>query len=160
MVKLSLISDTSDGKLWQFRHGFQLDWPTAILVKLIYPIDWNREWAKVVGRYYLSIEAVAPEAVGDRCYDAASSCGYTREDFDGLPFLAKCEVLADYGTKATLWQDGGNNLGKLMKACRAELSMYWLTYGFRMDRPENAIGQTGWDFIKGDYGYSTRKEVG
>lgn len=51
----------------------------------------------------------------------------------------------------------GNNKGELLKAARKELLGVDMLFGFYMDRPLNAIGSTGWDFIKGDITAGFRK---
>lgn len=63
---------------------------------------------------------------------------------------AKISILCDRGIAATLWQDSGDNEEKLLEKAKEELKVIETLAGFYLDRPQNAIGSTGWDFMKGD----------
>ena len=95
--------------------------------------------------------------------------GYTRDngfdtapvwDGDGKPVnpiitsgpkaLSLYEVLIDTGTYAHIWQGYGNNLAKLVRECRDELRKADMLFGLYMDRTQNAVGDTGWDWIAGN----------
>ena len=46
---------------------------------------------------------------------------------------------------------GGNNLRKLMRDTRAEADVSAGLCGFVFDRPQNRLGATGWDILRGYY---------
>jgi len=95
---------------------------------------------------------VAPGELPEEEIKAAiKSCGW--DEFDRSNARQLIEVICSYGCgKALIWDGYSNNYRKLMKQARdgayQQLSMPGM--GFAMDRPQNAIGSTGWDFLKGD----------
>ncbi len=100
-------------------------------------------------KYLLSLNAVSPFEAGDgKIRDALESLGLEHET--NLTDYMKVEALIEYGISATLWSDGGNNLRELLKEAHKQASLSESLFGFYMDKRENMIGSTGWDFIKGD----------
>ena len=154
-MRLKEIENIDSHIRWDAGIMTNSDWPVQFLVTMQYTDYYDAEWAKQ-GKYHISIDAVAPEAVGDK--EIASACesmSTTREDFDRIRFgndaiLFQSVLLSEYGIKATLWQQQGNNQTVLLKAARKELAVIRTLFGFYMDKPQNRIGSTGWDFIKGD----------
>jgi hypothetical protein len=124
------------------------DWPVYFLLSLEYTEEWGDDAVKQYGKYHLTISAVAPEAVGEQeMVSARRSMGAEGIELDPQ-WLAV--MLADYGVKAQLWQKSGNNAKTLLQAARKEFGSIRIFFGFYMDRPQNAIGSTGWDFVRGD----------
>ena len=103
-------------------------------------------------KYHVSIEAVSPESAGNENLDRAlESWGLSDEDielYQNNP-IRQVEALSDYGIAATLWSQSGNNIRKLMRAAQHESELIHGLFGFYMDRPQNRIGQSGWDRISG-----------
>lgn len=64
----------------------------------------------------------------------------------------RASMLADHGICATLWGADGNNAKQLLIDARNELPKINTLFGFYMDRQQNAIGDSGWEFIKGEIG--------
>ena len=144
-----------------------MDWQTygaKFITKKLSNGDWNYwlvldfmnldELAPEIGdhRYEVSILAVSPEAAGDKhIKDALECCGV---DTDKLGIQARndlvLEALLSYGVFATLQTFTGSNYRKVLKEARAQLDCVAGLFGFYMDRPENRVGHTGWDFIEGD----------
>lgn len=54
-----------------------------------------------------------------------------------------------YGISANLWQEAGNGKAKLITAAKEQCQIIPSLFGFYMDRYQNRMGATGWDFIKG-----------
>ena len=102
------------------------------------------------GTYNVSISAVAPSKVPEtEMKRAFESCG--NETTDATPSSeTKVEVLHQYGIYASLYNQNGNNLRKLLQEAKQEAQKINMLFGFYMDGPENKIGSTGWDLIKGD----------
>ncbi len=126
------------------------DWPVQFLVRLQYCDYWEKEWAKD-GKYYAAIEAVAPAAPPlEEIKAACESRGCPYDEYEKLDELYQSTVLADYGTKAVLWACQSNHRSKLLIDARKELAVLRFTFGFAMDKNQNALGATGWDFIQGD----------
>lgn len=153
-IPLKVIEDIDSQKVWITPAMTDSDWPVYFLVRL----EYTEEWGDDPGyRYHMSINVVSPGATKESGEDrkAAESCFSTFEEYESLDDASKCAVLLSYGTYAPLWQDHGNNKSKLLKAAREQLPQMHMLFGFYMDRACNAIGNTGWDFIKGDIGFKS-----
>lgn len=129
------------------------DWPITFILRTQFTEHWSEEWAKKAGRYSVEIHAVSPEAAEKEIDNAIRSVSLAREEFQALPRFAQCEILLDYGVSACLWSKTGNNRAQLEREARKELKMICFLFGFYMDRPLNAIGNTGWDWIRGEVGF-------
>ena len=104
--------------------------------------------------YWVSLAVVSPEAADPKELQAAiNSHGILADELprfmaDPL-FLVEC--LHSYGVAAYVWNGEGNNLSMLMKEARKEAQLAsGIMFGFYMDAPQNMIGSTGWDTVKGD----------
>jgi hypothetical protein len=103
-------------------------------------------------KYNVAIQAVSPQQAGQKNVDSAlSACGFSDEQLEryGNDPVVQAKALSDYGIFAQLWQISGNNLSELLKQARKEAVLIELLFGFYMDRPENRIGQNGWQLIQG-----------
>ena len=116
------------------------------------------------GRWLVSLNAVSVGAAGNaELANALSSAGliedgelfYTAmrrlkkswgKEFDRIIHFE----LSQYGVHACLFHKLGNNCGKLMQEAKKQAVTISGLFGFYMDRQQNMIGSTGWDFIKGD----------
>lgn len=138
------------GGKWVSNSFRKSDHPAWFVVELI---NWEnsvgeREAREVGARYNLSLSIVMPGAVAPAEMEAARrSCGW-----EGMPDddLARVELLHSYGIYAQTWDRNGNNFGKLWAEMRREVRQYAFTFGFVLDRPVNAIGASGWDFLSGN----------
>lgn len=148
-MKLQEIMNSDSGILWlskEINHG---DWPFRFAVRLQYTDYFDSEWAKTAGQYHVEVVAVSPVAAENKLESAFESC-YDVAQLSTASDEAKCEVLIDYGTVAHLWQKTGNNKAALLREARVELKKADMMFGFYMDRAQNAIGDTGWDWIAGN----------
>lgn len=85
---------------------------------------------------------------------ARKSYGMDEETWDKLPHVGKAQVLLGYGLRATLKQECGYSAARLLQKAVAEwLPEVDMFCGFMLDAPQNAIGNSGWDFMKGDIGF-------
>ena len=99
--------------------------------------------------YLVQLSAISPEAAGKEKLDSAfASCGFSN-DVDESDPLIQVEALYDYGISAHLWHSEGNNLRVLLREAHRQADGIHCLFGFYMDRPENRIGQSGWDLISG-----------
>lgn len=106
-----------------------------------------------VGVYAASLRAAGPAHVKRalECFGLDDTAPTPADVRSGKWALAKLMALADYGVAAVLWRDEGNNRAALMHEARRQASMIaGIMFGFAMDRPENAMGSTGWDMIAGN----------
>jgi len=123
---------------------------------LVLSVNPNEDWEygdKKRPKYYVTLSVVSPEAADPKELDAAiGSWGlpddrlaeYMKEPL----FLVEC--LHSYGVAAYVWQEQGNNLSVLMREARKQAQLVNMLFGFYMDAPQNMIGSTGWDCVKGD----------
>jgi hypothetical protein len=157
--RLVVIDDNDSSKMWLTdRDWKQSNWPMRFAIRLTYTEAYDEEWTKQVGKYHFEVIAVSSKAAGKKIWQkAADSWGNDLDWFVGLSMEAKCQVLIEYGTAAVLFQASGNNQAKLFKECKAKLTEIQFLFGFYMDRPLNAVGDTGWDWIKGDLGAGMRR---
>jgi hypothetical protein len=116
-------------------------------------------WANLVGeeeatqKYCVSLLSVSiQEAEGEGLQQALECCGMDEEEED-ITEEMKIYALLSHGTYANLWEGNGNNINKLMKKARNQANLASMLYGFYMDKQQNAIGNTGWDFQKGKVGF-------
>jgi len=106
-------------------------------------------------RYIVSLNVVAPsQCMPKELQRAIDSFGMPEEDLKRFVEqggdLALTEILHDYGISLPVWSRAGNNIGKMMRAARAEANLVESMFGFYLDRQYNAVGATGWDIIRGD----------
>lgn len=100
-------------------------------------------------KYQITIHAVSPDALGE------TNLATALKSFDASPsdkldpkFLAT--ILVEYGSSAPLWTRFGNNARSLWRLATREATIINMLFGFYMDRPLNALGATGWDWIAGN----------
>jgi hypothetical protein len=98
-------------------------------------------------KYFVSIQAVSPESVGDEKLNHVLRNMAINDNWD--KDLVQVEALSEYGIYAVLWKKSGNNINQLIKAAHYEANLIEMLFGFYMDRRENRIGQTGWGLIRG-----------
>lgn len=108
-----------------------------------------------IPNYNVSILAVSPGFARETdAWTRALDCvGMTEGDLPPAGrarISAEIQVLVDYGAYATLWQENGNNRNALVEQARQAFKGFQIFGGFALDRTQNAIGATGWDFIQGN----------
>ena len=127
------------------------DWDYWLVIEVI-------NWVDVVGedeapaKWHVQLSAVAPGAVNDKGKQSALQCyGIDPENAEWDNSAFTVEILSAYGISAFLWQESGDNLRQLLITAKSEANMLGaVLFGFAMDRPQNAIGTTGWDAISGN----------
>lgn len=133
------------------------DWPIRFFIRLEYMEEHlsERDLKEFGGKYHCSIVAVSPKAVGkEQIQSAIESCGWDGlPDWEEMKELDQCELLLSYGTYAILWQSAGNNKWGLIRQAKAEAKSLPMFIGFKLDRQQNAIGNSGWDFLQGNIGF-------
>lgn len=114
-------------------------------------------WLDAVGereapaKYCVSLYAVSPSEAGEKNLQAAlESCGYD-ETVHSLSDEMKVEMLSEYGVQAQVHSQNGDNLQELLKETRKLADLHSIHFGFWMDRAQNRIGSSGWDFLRGDF---------
>jgi hypothetical protein len=108
------------------------------------------------GTYMISIKAVSPSEPSDEEKRSALYSIGLEEMNDKISTIEPFEmakILNEYGTGAVLFSDNGDNARELFKIAREECEKITTLFGFYMDRQLNMIGNSGWDFIKGEIGF-------
>ena len=95
-------------------------------------------------KYIVTLSAVSPSQAGEKALNE-------EDEKLNLSEEQKAILLSEYGAKATLFNNTGNNLNKLLKEIKEQAKLINLMFGFYMDKHLNRIGSTGWDFIKGEF---------
>ncbi len=108
----------------------------------------TQEAAEIDGTHNVSLCVVAPsECPATELQSAFESCGW--EDMEVDNSLVLVELLHSYGIFATVWSKTGS-LKDLLRRGKNKAEETELLFGFAMDRFQNGMGATGWDFIRGD----------
>jgi hypothetical protein len=154
-MKLKTVQD-DDYNLIKFskeiNHG---DFTFRFAIKLTYLEEYGDDVCKG-GKYSVCVDAVSPESAGkDKVIDAIESWTDDQDVINQYlsdpytPYL----TLLEYGISATLFHKQGNNKNQLLKDASKELKVIDMLFGFYMDKYQNRIGNTGWDFISGNIGW-------
>lgn len=146
---MNKVRDDDSQILWISRELNNGDWPYYLILELQYTEYWDSEWANK-GLYFVSVYAVSPVAAKDKIADAARSMSMTDETLKAFPAPEQAIALKEYGIAVPLLQKQGNNKRRLLAEAHEQLPVMEGMFGFYMDRPVNAIGDKGWDLIKGD----------
>ena len=117
---------------------------------IIEVINWNEYESEPEFTYNVSLLAVSPSEAKDILPSAAESWGMTVSEIESVRDYALVDCLSSYGAQAHLWDKSGNNLKTLLREAHREADLSTMLFGFYMDRYQNRIGATGWDFIRGD----------
>ena len=100
------------------------------------------------------IKVVAPSEVPDKEWKSAlSSCGWDEDPPENLDLddpEVRAEILCQYGIAATVLTLPGDDEDELLEGLRAKARAVEGMFGFYMDQTLNALGATGWDWIRGN----------
>ena len=104
--------------------------------------------------YNVELLSVSPSEAGpDNLKSAFAYIGQESADKDVLENpICQCDALLSYGVYAHLWSADGQNINKMMREARNQAFLAQGLYGFYMDKQQNRIGDSGWDFQRGQIG--------
>lgn len=128
------------------------DWDYWLVIEFINFLDATGEMIDGLP-YVIEISAVSPDAAGySNVKHALESYGWSDqlEGFKDPDPLLIIEALHGYGISAHLWSAPGDDADLMLDMAKDQADLVSGLFGFFMDRPENKIGSTGWDFISGD----------
>lgn len=129
----------------------QSDWPFRAIIRFD---NLEENMPDAPAKYLVSVEAVSIQAAGQELEEALKMQGAPDMFHKDCSDILKYEALVSYGVTATLWSQQGNNIKKLMREAHEQAAMLCgMFFGFAMDRVQNGLGNTGWDFISGQIGY-------
>ena len=113
---------------------------------------WDATGDESQDKYHVSVIAVSPDEAGESgLQEAIRSCSWQgMPDVGEMTDFQKVELLTSYGLYATLSTVSGNNYCRVMTEARRQAVVLARLVNTRLDRPQNRIGSTGWDFIRGN----------
>lgn len=135
--------------------------------------DWVDATGDTSQLYVVSVSVVAPQAVDKKVRKSAMNSSGSEEWLQDIrkgpegrerAALAVVEILHDYGTRACIAELKGGDpdlededeeavLADLVEQAKKIATVGTsIAFGFWMDRPMNAFGNTGWDFVAGKIG--------
>jgi len=154
----SFVDQCDDGTLWRVGEPIACDWPVYLLIKLEYV---EEEGILPHGhRWLATLSAVSPGFASDASIlSAVHSWGLL--DGDGIDdgtddetlIAILCEALHDYGCRAVIAEKSSRRAHGPVKGCAVEAVGAQLMLGFMLDTQQNAIGNSGWDFLSGTAGF-------
>ena len=145
-LKLKLVDDGDCAMIIVSQKRNKGDFDFFFVVRLTYMEEYCDD---ADFKYIVDVLAVSPEQAKSQCQDyIENSMG---GNFDESDEIQRVQALVRYGAYATLFSKTGNNKRELLSEAKGEATkINFISFGFEMDKPQNRIGSTGWDFIKGD----------
>jgi len=107
-------------------------------------------------RYRVILSICTPDVEYTELKSAFECCGYTEDFLDsykGNKDHIKVDALTSYGACAAVWNAAGNNYKELMREAREQAYQISLDPSIFLDEVYNMIGNTGWDFMRGEIGF-------
>jgi len=160
-MKLNFLSgDTnylSYGAKWiskKLNNGDFNYWLVVELINIRESVD-----AKYPLKYNLDISVVSPSEASNHLDSAIESYGYGNKPKLNYTDEEKVKILHSYGVQAPISRIEGNNFYKIWRHTHEEISKIEMLFGFYMDKQLNCIiGNTGWDFVKGEIGFKEQSK--
>lgn len=115
-------------------------------------------------KWMASLVGVSPFfATNASVCSALESCGdYLEEAWDDLDDahreLAVCETLISYGVYCPVVHKTSTRAKGAFKGCAQEAVFPTMMWGVVADRTVNAVGSSGWDFLRGELGFGGERE--
>lgn len=156
-LRLKKTEDSDRGIMWVSDPINYGDWPFCYVLRLQYTEDHDQEWAETNGRFHMEVHVASPVAAKKELVRIAENMGMTLKEFKEGPMESQCMELVNEGISACLYQCTGNNMRKTIRQAKSKVPEIDFMFGFWMDKPVNAIGDTGWDWVKGDIGAASRR---
>jgi len=158
-MKLNFLSgDTnylSYGAKWisrKLNNGDFNYWLVVELINIHKAIDEKRPV-----KYILNISVVSPSEASNHLDSVIESYGYRNKPKLNYTNEEKVKLLHSYGIQAPISGIEGNNFHKMWKQVHEELNKIKILFDFFMDKQLNCIGNTGWDFVKGEIGFKSKR---
>lgn len=148
--------------LWRHARPIDAEGPIWLYVQIMeLPNDCREPFGH---RWCASLVGVSPFfANNDSIISAFECCGDWLEerwdDLDGKQReMAVCETLISAGVKMHIVDKTSSRAKGAYRGCAQEANIATMMWGFIADRQANRIGNSGWDFLKGTYGWGKPRE--
>ena len=155
-IKFSYLNWAEYGGKWYSQKFNNGEFDFCFVRELLYlPDAMGEEECKRNGypKYNVSVCVVAPEEFKEK--DRALQCMGEDLKWKDLSWVQKVEIINGYSGGATVYSGQGNNYKALLKEAQKETMISEFLFGFTMDKAQNACGNTGWDWIRGDIGFKS-----
>jgi len=145
---------------WKLREPILCEGPVFLFIRTL---DVREAGLAHGHKWGAEVIAVSPFLATDAaiCDALRSSGDYMSErwsDSDGEARIAMlCDALMSYGVQAVLFSKTSTRAIGPFRACFNELAKMSIVFGFYADQTLNAIGDTGWEFMKGTYGFQKKE---
>lgn len=149
-----------DCGLWKSKTVIPAEGPVFLFIRMVDILE--AEFANG-HKWGAEVIAVSPFfATNASICNALSSNGDWMEerwdDFDNETRVNMlCETLMEYGTQVILFSKTSHRAIGPFRACFNELKKLGMLFGIYADQTVNAMGDDGWSFLKGTYGFSGKK---
>ena len=149
-----------DRGTWKLREPIPAEGPVFLFIRVLDVSDAELAHGHKWGA---EVVAVSPFMATDASIcDALYSSGdwmaeRWSESDSGARIDMLCEALIEYGVAATLVSKTSTRAIGPFRDCFRKLSRMSMFFGLYADQQMNALGNTGWDFIKGTYGYKKKE---
>ena len=150
--------------LWRHARAIDAEGPIWLYIQVMeLPSDCREPFGH---RWCASLIGVSPFFSTDESIRSAlESCGDHLEDCwndlnDAQREMALCETLISVGVQMNVIDKTSSRAKGAYKGCATAANIATMMWGFIADRQANAVGNSGWDFLKGTYGWGkqdTRK---
>ena len=120
----------------------------------MYDIEKSKE------NFTASLHVVSPEYVGIE--KVKQAIWEEEKQYDTIKKYNNPRIavqLVDYGYSAYIGSYDRKTSQEAIDAARKECVAAKMLLGFYLDRPQNMIGDTGWDFMKGDIGAGYKRQL-
>jgi len=115
-------------------------------------------------KWMASLVGVSPFfATNASICSALESCGdYLEDIWDDLDpakrEMALCETLLSYGVHCPVIHKTSTRAKGAYRGCAQEAHIATMMWGFIADGQKNAMGSSGWDFLRGELGFGGERE--
>lgn len=147
--------------LWRHEFPVMAEGPIWLYISMYeWPSDARDEHGHKWGADLIGVSAFF--ASDNAIIGALESTGdYIEEAWDDLDDAKKemaiCEALIDVGTKMTLCTKTSTRAKGPFKGCAVEAVVATGLWGFFADRAQNRMGDSGWDFMKGEFSWGRQQ---
>lgn len=149
-----------DCGLWKSKMEIKAEGPVFLFIRMV---DMQEAEFTNGHKWGAEIIAASPFFATDAsiCNALSSNGDWMEERWDEFDSETRvnmlCETLMEHGTQVILFSKTSPRAIGPFRACFNELSKISMLFGFYADQQKNAMGDDGWSFLRGTYGFSGKK---
>lgn len=148
---------------WKLREPIPCEGPVFLFIRVLDVQDaglaHGHKWgAEVIAvSPFFATDAAICDALRSSWSDYMWEYWFKADDETKVAML--CDALMSYGVQAVLFSKTSTRAIGPFRACFNELAKMSMMFGFYADRALNTIGDTGWEFMKGSYGFQKKEPL-